>query len=60
VESTATHNAVEAHDTAVGSRRPTIADPVQVGVTAVGSVEISAWLSLSTATHSDVEGQETP
>jgi hypothetical protein len=37
-----------------------VAEALQVGVPAVGSVEMTAWPLSSTATHKPVDGHEMP
>ena len=59
LSSAATHNAVEAHEIALGFRRP-VSESLHVCLAAVGSVEITAWPLSSMATHSAVEGHEIP
>jgi hypothetical protein len=66
--SIATHSEEEAHDTPVsGYGFPLPSGPVlmvvgelQVGDAAVGSVEITLFPASSTATHSEIDGHDTP
>jgi hypothetical protein len=59
-ESTATQRRVEAQDTLLNEVSLSTVLVFQLGVVAVGLVEIATSPALFTATHSDVDGHERP
>jgi hypothetical protein len=67
--STVAHSEVDGHEipcspggwrSSIGDGFGSISSVVQAGVAAVGSVEVTEFPELSTATHSEVEGHEMP